>query len=320
MDERPKLEQLVQNLKIGLTRYVMKTPQREYLKIDYARPSAAENVLDAWDNWVFGVSLYTNMNGEKSMRSIYYTNGLSAKRITNEWKLSLSADMSYNENYFEYDDTTAYRSISRSKSVSGMAVKSIDDHWSYGCYLGAYTSTYENMKFEADLSPTLEYNIYPYSESTRQQIRIQYRLTYSYHRYYEETVYDKTSEHLPGQRLSVSAEFKQPWGSLSAGVQGTNYFYDFNKKRLYLFLGLSFRVWEGLSLNIVGNASRFNDQISLRKGVISREEILLQRTQLETSYQYFVSFGLSYTFGSIFNNIVNPRFGETGGNTVTISY
>ena len=41
--------------------------------------------------------------------------------------------------------------------------------------------------------------------------------------------------------------------------------------------------------------------------------MLLQRRQLETSYRYFASAGLSYTFGSIYNNIVNPRFGGNGG-------
>ena len=32
-----------------------------------------------------------------------------------------------------------------------------------------------------------------------------------------------------------------------------------------------------------------------------------------TGYQYFFNFGVSYSFGSILNNIVNPRFGGGGG-------
>ena len=43
------------------------------------------------------------------------------------------------------------------------------------------------------------------------------------------------------------------------------------------------------------------------------QEILVRRRQLETSYNFFAGVGLSYTFGSIFNNIVNPRFGSSGG-------
>ncbi|MFO7924858.1 MAG: hypothetical protein R6U58_14325 [Bacteroidales bacterium] len=42
---------------------------------------------------------------------------------------------------------------------------------------------------------------------------------------------------------------------------------------------------------------------------------------LETQYMYFSSFGLTYTFGSIYSNVVNPRFGSSGGgSTMVISF
>ena len=43
--------------------------------------------------------------------------------------------------------------------------------------------------------------------------------------------------------------------------------------------------------------------------------VLLRQQQLKTSYRYFAYAGLSYTFGSIFNNVVNPRFGNGGGDS-----
>ncbi|MDZ7341730.1 MAG: hypothetical protein ONB27_10280 [candidate division KSB1 bacterium] len=46
------------------------------------------------------------------------------------------------------------------------------------------------------------------------------------------------------------------------------------------------------------------------------EEVLLRQRQLETSYNYWTSIGLSYTFGSIYNNIVNPRFGGSGSGRI----
>jgi len=36
--------------------------------------------------------------------------------------------------------------------------------------------------------------------------------------------------------------------------------------------------------------------------------VLLRQTQLATGYRAFLYAGLSYTFGSVFNNVVNPRF------------
>ena len=40
----------------------------------------------------------------------------------------------------------------------------------------------------------------------------------------------------------------------------------------------------------------------------TRDDILLARQQLATAYQYQMSVGLTFTFGSIFNGVVNPRF------------
>ena len=55
--------------------------------------------------------------------------------------------------------------------------------------------------------------------------------------------------------------------------------------------------------------ARASDQLSLAKSAASDAEILLRLRQLATSYTYGGSFSLSYTFGSLFNNVVNPRFG-----------
>jgi len=54
---------------------------------------------------------------------------------------------------------------------------------------------------------------------------------------------------------------------------------------------------------------RIKDQIFLQGGELTEEEILLRRRQRETDFQYGLSFGFSYTFGSIFSNVVNPRRG-----------
>jgi hypothetical protein len=55
--------------------------------------------------------------------------------------------------------------------------------------------------------------------------------------------------------------------------------------------------------------ARIHDQINLAKGNVSQEDVLLQRRQLATSYEYYGSIGIRYSFGSIYTNVVNPRFG-----------
>jgi hypothetical protein len=70
---------------------------------------------------------------------------------------------------------------------------------------------------------------------------------------------------------------------------------------------------KGLQLNLFGSYGRVRDQLYLPREGATDEEVLLRLRQLQTSYRYFFSVGLSYTFGSLFNNIVNPRFGGSEG-------
>ncbi len=153
-------------------------------------------------------------------------------------------------------------------------------------------------------------NLFRYAESTRRQLRFFYKAGYNFYRYEQETIFDKTTETLLDEVLSITLDVKQPWGSVRTSFEGSNYFHAFKKNRLELFGELSLRLFKGVSLQVVGEISRIRDQLSLPKGGASPEEILLQRRQLATQYSYFASIGLSYTFGSIYNNVVNPRFGN----------
>ena len=70
------------------------------------------------------------------------------------------------------------------------------------------------------------------------------------------------------------------------------------------------------SLSVLGTASRLRDQIFLAAGGLTQEEILLRRRQQETAFEASLSVGITITFGSIYNNVVNSRFaGGSGGLT-----
>ena len=74
------------------------------------------------------------------------------------------------------------------------------------------------------------------------------------------------------------------------------------------------RIIRGLFLNVNGSTSLIRDQLYLPKEDLSDAEILVRRRQLATDYEYRFSVGITYFFGSIFNNIVNSRFaGSSGG-------
>ena len=70
---------------------------------------------------------------------------------------------------------------------------------------------------------------------------------------------------------------------------------------------LELRIVKGLSLELDGEIARVRDQLYLSGAGLTRDDVLLQQRALATSYEYFSRVGLSYTFGSIYNTVVNPR-------------
>ena len=44
-----------------------------------------------------------------------------------------------------------------------------------------------------------------------------------------------------------------------------------------------------------------------RSRKLSKDEVLLQQSQLQTGYRANYRLALNYTFGSVLNNVVNPR-------------
>ena len=84
----------------------------------------------------------------------------------------------------------------------------------------------------------------------------------------------------------------------------------FSKNSLRFSTDLEVRLVKGLSLELDGSISRVRDQLYLSAEGLTPAEILLQQQELATDYRYFLSAGFSYSFGSIFNNVVNPRFGS----------
>ena len=99
---------------------------------------------------------------------------------------------------------------------------------------------------------------------------------------------------------------------MSTSLVASHFLDDIEKNRLSLFANANFRIVRGLSINFFGNVSRVRDQVFLARRDATDDEVLLRQRALETDFDYFTNVSLRYTFGSIFNNIVNPRFGGGG--------
>ncbi len=306
-------------LKRGLVRYVARRPGSERLTITYAAPAGtpgagAAPARDKWNLWVFRTRANGYFNGEESSRSINLNGSVSANRISPAWKANLSLDGNYGENNFTFQDGTKFNSYSRGYGARELMVKSMGPHWSAGQRASISASTYQNMQLAFRFAPAVEYNVFPYAESTRRQLRLQYAIGATHFRYEDTTIFDKIRETRGDHSLLASLDMRQPWGSVSISLEGAALLDDPKKNRVRFNPEFDVRLFRGLSLNLFGYVSLLRDQLYLAKGGATDEEVLLRRRQLATSYQYFVGAGLSYTFGSIYNNVVNPRFGNSGGN------
>jgi hypothetical protein len=315
-------EKTVSALKLGLVRYIAKSKVADQLSITFIKQNQqTEKPKDEWDFWFFQASINGFTNGQERNSFLNINGSFSASRVTEDSKINLRASNSYNEREYKYEvnkELITYNSISRSQSFNGSVYFSIDDHWSWGFGASLWNSTYSNITLGTILSAAIEYNIFPYSQSNQRQLRINYRIAPTYHKYTSETIYFKTKERLLSQELSSTLSIIEPWGNTSITVSGANYFHDMNKYELEISGNVSWKIVKGLSINLYGGYSKIRNQISLPRGGATLEEVLLQRRQLETGYSYWAGFGISYSFGSIYNNIVNPRFGSVGGGGQTI--
>jgi len=303
---------LAGTIKMGLMHYVADTPVASQLQITHAKPArpAAGGVVlrDPWDYWYMRSSLSVYTNGERLTNSTSIYGSVGASRVTDALKVNLSGSVDYGRNRYTLDEGDDLVSISRSMSFSGLLVASITPRWSAGVRASASSSTYYNQHLALRLTPAVEYNIYPYSESTRRQFTFNYSAGVRHFRYDEETIFGKASESLPTHSFLASAAFKQPWGSYYSSFEATQYLHDLSKNRLIVYNSISVRLFKGFSVRLYGDVERIRDQVYLARGGASIDEILLRRRQLATSYSYYTSFGFSYSFGSIHNNIVNTRF------------
>ncbi|MDD8025870.1 MAG: hypothetical protein PHI34_05110 [Acidobacteriota bacterium] len=309
---------LVKALKIGLAGYAARTPIAARLSVQYAAPPAAAAAVDRWHSWVFNLSADGYFNGEQSIGSRNWSANASANRITTKSKLRLGLTADFDADRYEYEGVST-TSRQEGYDFSGLYVAALGEHWSAGLALDVESSTYDNTRLQISPSPAIEFNVFPYAQSSRRQLRFLYKLGFESVRYREETIYFKTRDNLFKHALKISLEMKEKWGSISASLSGEQYFHDLSKYELDLYGVVTVNLFKGLSMYVAGGGGQIRNQLGLIKGEASLDEILLQRRQLATSYEYFVMAGVSFTFGSIYTNVVNPRFGSTSSGGIKIS-
>jgi hypothetical protein len=296
----------------GLLHYASRTEAGDRIRITYETDDeegptrGAVPLNDPWNFWVFSMNLNGSTDGEARDKSRDLELSANARRTTEDWKTEIGLEGSYEENVFELTDRTITR-VRRNWQASAGAAKSLARLWSAGAMVEAGRSTFQNQDFYTRVATVLEYSFFPYEQFSRRQVTLQYSLGSRYSDYTEVTIFDRTSENRLDQSLELSADFQQRWGSSNVSLSGSHYLHDLSRYNLSVDGGIDVRLFKGFSLNLEGDYSRVRDQLYIPKGDADDEEILLELQQLQTNYRYDFSVGLRYTFGSLYNNIVNPR-------------
>lgn len=303
---------LAQMLELALMRYVARSPLSGRVRLSLMDRVSPTAVIDPWNFWVFSLSATAFLNGEESYASQMWFGSFSAVRVTPDWKVRLAVNGTYEKDHYDYQDFV-YDSSMNSETVRGLVVKSLDDHWSAGVNGTVRASSFSNIKLSFAFAPAVEFDVFPYSESTKRQLRLLYKVGIERVSYVDETIYGRRSETLFQQTLSATLELNRSWGTASVTLEGANYLHDMSFYHVELNSDVSLRVFKGLSLSLDGGASWIHDQLSLASAGATLEDIILQRRELATSYDVFVMVGLNYSFGSVLSKVVNPRFGSPGG-------
>jgi hypothetical protein len=322
-DERRR--KMTHSIALGLMQFVARSGIARSLRISSAEETEIERATvtqrtgaaDRWHAWVFEVGMHGGMSGEHSYRNRSINSSIESRRITEDWKIQIELDHQYRDDratVAEFDSTGAvtseetFTNLQRNWSTEGLIVRSVNGRFSTGIKLQLSSNTFRNYERALYFAPAVEYNVFPYSESTRRELTFQYGVGYQMNRYVDTTIFDKIGEALPLHYVAASYRTRQPWGSININAEHRNYILDGSKRNTSLGGHFDVRIVRGLSLNIGANYNWIRDQIYLRKGEQDQADVLLRRRALQTGFEYELFGGLSYTFGSIFNNVVNTRF------------
>ena len=301
-------EQLLKTYKLGMVYFMQNTDFQNQLEVTFHDEETKSNELttDQWKNWVFEVSGSLNFENETSIKEEEYNLDLEVDRVTEMWRVRSDFGMRRSVKFFSGDEEN-YSSERKRTFFSGSVVRSLSNHFSTGFFGYYLNDTFRNYRSFVNFSPALEYNFIPYTEVLTREVTLAYKVGYNFYEYFEKTIYGFLNQKMFNQSLTLNLRYREKWGSVYSYLVASQFLDQPDQNRFTLNSNINLRIVRGLSLRISGNFQLIRDQINLPSGEASIEDLLLRQRQISTDFQNRISLGLSYTFGSIFNNIVNTR-------------
>ncbi len=300
-------EKLLKYLKLGLLNFWIEKGLADKISLEIKTSNQKKEEKDKWHNWIFKIGGNGWFNGDSNSTNANYNAYLSAKQVKEMNKFSFSLRYNYQKNTYNYNESEI---ISEREffNVNLSHIWGLDQHWSYGVFTRFDRSRYSNYKYAGELYGGLEYNLFPYKESAKKSLTLTTKIGGLYNNYFEKTIYNKSEELLWRAKFFLNGNLVKKWGSLYAGFDYASYLHDLKLNSMGFYAGADLRIVKGLSFNANAYYGIQHDQINVAAGNLSLEETLLAQKELQSGYSYYFRIGLSYSFGSIYNSIVNPRF------------
>lgn len=302
-------ELIIKKIEVGLAPFLAKTSLAESMEVNIEKQERSAVAMPSssfWDNFIYEIGGGFSFDSEAARQEIQFRFDLEVNNVTPEWRTLIRSFIDYEEQNITTGENTI-TSIRRRNFGSLSTVKSINNHISVGAFGSYYTDNFRNLDSRVWLAPAVEYNFFSYEDVPLREFTIAYRVGYMQQNYLEETIYGEISEGLYRHMLDIDLRMRQPWGSVFAGISGSNFLDDWEKNRVEFNGWLSFRVFKGLSVRLGGNYEIINDQISLAKGEATVEDIALSIRQAATDFEAGMNIGINYTFGALYNNVINTR-------------
>jgi hypothetical protein len=321
--ENETLQGILRTFRLGLVRFATAAGYGEGLDVTSAGSALPADALaaegtevtpedDPWNFWVFSLNGNASLEKEDLQENTDVGFGVNANRTTEAWKLNLRANGQFERETYELpqDDGTVstVRNDQDEWNVSAIGVKTLGGHWGVGAEVTADNSTQLNRHLLMGVGSGIEYNYFPYAESNRRFLLARYVVSVNRVAYNDTTVFDMLDETVYQHEFNLDYEAREPWGNANIGAGVSQYLdrtdaWSFNVRGF-----VRYRLFRGFSVNLNGSYRKVRDQVYLAKEELSEEDILLGRRQLPTASEMDFRIGLSYSFGSIFNNAVNERF------------
>ncbi len=313
LSDDDKRKKMAKSVTLGLVKYISHTDAANNIVITYNRPADTDSIdiqkqKDPWNSWIVSLGANGFFDGDANYKSQSVYSYIGADRETEKTKTNTGISYNYRKNEFVISEEETV--LKENPQINGYLnfINKINQHWGYGMFASYVKSEFSNYDTKLSLIPKVEYDVFKYKDFNNQRLVISYGVGVQYNNYKDTTIFYKTEETLLLQDAAIIGSFTKPWGNINVGAFYNSYLHDLTKYSLSFSGAVNWNIFKGFKFAVGGSYNITHNLIQLSMKGATRDEVLLQQKQLDSQYCYFFGVGISYQFGSKFNNYINPAF------------